>query len=91
MDLWIRSQDRKRLTKAEDIYMVEDKDNFTSYIGNNIVGHLGEYKKVGRALEILDEIQLYLKPKIDLYGVGGKIDTIEMKNVSVNIYQMPEE
>lgn len=63
MELWIRSQDKKRLTKVEDIYMVEDKDNFTSYIGNNIVGHLGEYKKVGRALEVLDEIQKILNPK----------------------------
>lgn len=63
MELWIRSQDRKRLTKVEDIYMVEDKNNFTSYIGNNVVGHLGEYKKVGRALEVLEEIQNILKPK----------------------------
>lgn len=63
MELWIRSQDGKRLTKVEDIYMVEDENNFTSYIGNSMVGHLGEYKKVGRALEVLDEIQELLNPK----------------------------
>lgn len=57
MELWVRSQDRKRLIKVEDVYMVEDENNFTSYIGNTNVGHLGEYKKVGRALEVLDEIQ----------------------------------
>lgn len=79
MKLWIRSQDRKRLTKVEDIYMVEDKDNFTSYIGNNIVGHLGEYKKVGRALEVLDEIQKLL-------------DTFEPKNMAkMIVYEMPQE
>ncbi len=27
MGLWIRSQDRKRLTKVEDIYVTEDENN----------------------------------------------------------------
>lgn len=107
MELWIRSQDRKRLTKVEDIYMIEDEKNFTSYIGNNIVGHLGEYKKVGRALEVLDEIQNILKPKYildtssikpdgDFYEENGLIlqkcnANARIEKLSTFVYQMPDE
>lgn len=68
MELWIRSQDKKRLTKVEDLYIVHDDNNLCDYIGNNLVGHLAKYTKKERALEVLDEIQqkiktlLYLKP-----------------------------
>lgn len=54
MDLWIRSQDRKRLTvisdlriyyaEQEDVWVIEDCDD------------LGYYKTQERALEVLDEI-----------------------------------
>ena len=95
MELWIRSQDRKRLTKVEDIYMVEDENNFTSYIGNNIVGHLGEYKKVGRALEVLDEIQKLLTPNFKVNGSYQEMD-LTVKAYLLNtqygvIYEMPKE
>lgn len=88
MEFWIRSQDKKRLVKVEDVYMVEDKDNFTSYIGNTNVGHLGEYKKVGRALEVLDEIQ----KKINLINIGHDFGSpmIDLKNPTY-IYEMPKE
>ena len=57
MELWIRSQDKKRLTKATDIrigylntigWIIEDCDE------------LGTYKTEKRALEVLDEIQCHL-------------------------------
>ena len=83
MDLWIRSQDRKRLTKIEDFYMVEDdykKDNILSfpkyYIGNTLVGHLGVYKTKERALEILNYIQSELA---------------DANNTDRLIFVMPEE
>ena len=95
MELWIRSQDRKRLTKVEDIYMVEDENNFTSYIGNNIVGHLGEYKKVGRALEVLDEIQKLLTPNFKVNGLYQEMDLMIKAYLTHTqygvIYEMPKE
>ena len=57
MELWIRSQDRTRLTKIDDLYLVHDDNNFCDYIGNTRVGHLAKYTKQGRALEVLDEIE----------------------------------
>ena len=63
MELWIRSQDKNRLTKVDDLYIVHDDNNMCDYIGNNIVGHLAKYTKLGRALEVLDEIQKSLLPR----------------------------
>lgn len=78
MNLWIRSQDRKRLTKVGDIYIAEDENNSVVHIGNTMIGHLGEYKNVDRALEVLDEIQDLLQ---NTYA--GNLNRI--------IYQMPKE
>ena len=63
MELWIRSQDKNRLTRVDDLYIVHDDNNFCDYIGNNMVGHLAKYTKQGRALEVLDKIQEKLQNK----------------------------
>lgn len=68
---------------------------------------LGEYKTKERALEILDEIQNILKPKYildtssikpdgNLYEQEGAIfqnynGNVEFKELSIFVYQMPEE
>lgn len=95
MELWIRSQDRKRLTKIEDVYMVEDdykKDNILSfpkyYIGNTLVGHLGIYKTKERALEVLDEIQRLIE---DLQYMSYAIPNDKFTGYRPNVYEMPEE
>ena len=94
MDLWIRSQDKKRLTKVNDLYIVHDNDNFCDYIGNNMVGHLAKYTKENRALEVLDEIQniLYAFKRID--GKEGKYEDLDL-GIKVNmlnyVYEMPKE
>ena len=56
MDLWIRSQDREKLVKCNDIVVNDDCiigyfDKDTEY------EDLGTYKTKERALEVLDEIQ----------------------------------
>lgn len=78
MDLWIRSQDKEILVKANALYVMENQiwnevpfyENHKK-IGLTITGHnhrLAQYKSKERALEILNEIQnkiktlLYLKP-----------------------------
>lgn len=66
MELWVRSQDRKRLLKVDDIMFYERNGHY--YIGC-FEDNLASYKSKERALEVIDEIQkqikplLYLKPK----------------------------
>ena len=104
MELWIRSQDKETLIKANDITIEQnmiigyfDKDTEYEY--------LGTYKSKERALEVLDEIQNILKPQILLKrnddndkvllgalqkGVTQKID-MEFKELSTYVYEMPKE
>ena len=102
MELWIRSQDKTRLTKVNDLYLVHDDNNFCDYIGNNMIGHLAKYTQQGRALEVLDEIQKILKPQLIIKDSGKIIgsfeDTIiregatyELKELSIYVYEMPQE
>ena len=63
MYLWIRSQDRERITQCKylyiyDEYEAEDEEvRIYNYIDENAQHLLGIYKTKERALEVLDEIQ----------------------------------
>lgn len=83
MELWIRSQDKKSLTKVSNVeYTYEEGNLYTDVRGKHYIGTyydnlkiLGEYKSKERALEVLDEIQAYLMS-----------DTPQ-----ANVYTMPED
>lgn len=104
MELWVLSQDRERLTKIhdlriyyakqEDIWVIEDCDD------------LGYYKSKERALEILDEIQNILKPKLIVKCEGDESLPIitgewansikekmyyDIQNFPTYVYEMPKE
>ena len=97
MDLWIRSQDKKRLTKVEDLYLVHDDKQFCDYLGNNMVGYLAKYTKQGRALEVLDEIQGKISKNECLKNMMPKVTDIRGHEEQFGqlfkdmIYEMPEE
>ena len=85
MELWIRSQDKKRLTKATDIrigylnkigWIIEDCDE------------LGTYKTEKRALEVLDEIQRLIT---DLQYMSYAVDSSSFYSYRPNVYEMPKE
>lgn len=86
MDLWIRSQDKEKLLKCNDISMPNNmiyEVGTIKFKGYKIVGYfdknteyenLGTYKTKERALEVLDEIQDILKPKYILDASSIKPD-----------------
>ena len=75
MDLWIKSQDKKKLIKVDEV-KIETVVKGNIFIYSHATD-LGTYKTKERALEVLDEIQKYiLLPNIDN---------------SAYVYQMPEE
>ena len=85
MNLWIRSQDKERLTevndlriyygKEEDLWAIEDCDD------------LGYYKTKERALEVLDEIQDLLEDDTINFDDDG-YPTLLKNNI---VYEMPKE
>ena len=64
MELWIRSQDKIKLIKIDNLRIIkESKDRKRPFYINNGFDLLGAYSKKERAFEVLDEIQKILNPK----------------------------
>ena len=95
MDLWIRSQDKTNLIKVYDIYIAERSKIRANFQKGYSCAYteLGEYATEERALEVLDEIQSLLQPKL-IYQHSKPITTIEdgcfelYQNTNVEIQQM---
>ena len=81
MELWIRSQDKEKLVKVNDIAIESDSEEGKTIRGYNIVGNyeiLGFYTLHSRALEILDEIQEIMTNLAD-------------SNLKIIQYEMPKD
>ncbi len=89
MNLWIRSQDKKRLTivrdlriyyaKQEDIWVIEDCDD------------LAYYKTKKRALEVLDEIQIHIEKQGQTIVITNEKGISEGLKYYGKTYEMPKE
>ena len=86
MELWIRSQDGERLTRCYDLRVYYAKQDGVWVIES--CDDLGSYETKERALEVLDEIQKYLKvPKATI----DKFGNVDYLNADVKVYEMPKE
>ena len=85
MELWIRSQDKEKLLKVNDI-AIEMNMIYGYYDKNTEYELLGQYKSKERALEVLDEIQRKIESYKSEYNDSG----ITFKEVSTVVYEMPE-
>ena len=88
MELWIRSQDREHLMKTTDIDI--SCDDKTIILINNY--EMAKYKTKERALEVLDEIQKYITPTLNLLDdtLKGK-QVCQVGNILSMVYEMPKE
>lgn len=88
MNLWIRTQDRKKLILINTLAIAENTSR--SILGFGIDGHvkveLGDYDTEERALEVLDEIQELLEP-VHIADISKK-EGIIGANI---LYEMPQE
>lgn len=96
MNLWIRTQDRKKLVLINTLAIAENTSQ--SILGFGIDGHvkieLGYYKTEERALKVLDEIQETMCLDEFDYENEEKIsyqDCYRYKSNIITIYEMPEE
>lgn len=96
MDLWIRSQDKRRLIPNPNLYVVYSKENNCAYIGDTLVGYIARYDTEERALEVLSEIQMFkdffqyaeLLPNNKKWEWLQKIDFKQGDSLT---YEMPKE
>ena len=97
MELWIRSQDKGVLTKANNLVVLSNNIDYTSFSIKNYEQddstNLGFYKSKERALEVLDEIQKILKPTFITHEpikYGEHRETIDT-TPPIKVYEMPKE
>lgn len=100
MELWIRSADGEILLKVNEL---EIETNMIIAFDGNKYQCLGTYKTKERALEILDEIQNIIKPKMILTKVGeilgetcdgtiySKPNEYGIEELSTYVYEMPKD
>lgn len=92
MELWIRSQDRKKLEILQGRIKVQETqvNPHSHWFGVLVDGdYFGEYNSEEKALEILDEIHQRLLDLQMLKIAPDRCETIE-RNFSC-VYEMPEE
>lgn len=97
MGLWIRSQDKEFLMKIDNINLGLDVDSnepcrLFTFVGGAVTSFtLGIYNSRERALEVLDEIQNMLKPKL-LVKINEFDEQEVHEKIRTNIfYEMPKE
>ena len=100
MELWIRSQDKTRLIKINSLEYVEYQGvhSINGYYTNESDNYdLGVYSTKERTLEVLDEIEGYIKLKY-LYELKeyaaiktiiNGVDEVKASNNMI-VYEMPE-
>lgn len=89
MDLWIRSQNRKQITKFESLICEQNGDRFAVEVLTTGYSFLvGTYKTEERALEVLDEIERLIT---DLQYMSYAIPNNDFSGYRPNVYQMPKE
>ena len=87
MELWIRSQDKRVLTKANEFWVTNQN---AIYCNND--WEAGQYASEKRALEVLDAIHQRLVNIQCIELAGVEYITSHMKRTGVDcVYEMPEE
>ena len=85
MNLWIRSQDKRRLLKIDNFLQnFKDVITFTKEEGLIV---LGTYQSEKRALEVLDEIQNILMPQVKV--IYNKTEEVKLQDFTSNIIAQP--
>lgn len=89
MELWIRSQDGILLEKAEAIRITDYNGVFGIAINNDYM--FGVYTTEERAVEVLDEIQNFMRDYACVKKTNRLGEEIDLIPKPILIYNMPEK
>lgn len=84
--MWIRSQNKKVLMKATNIFYDSEENEVLHNEGNGNYTVLGKYSTKEKALKVLDMIQESLEPYKVVYD--KEINVLPRNN---EVFQMPQE
>lgn len=97
--MWIRSQDKEKLIKANNMLFIREIVNAGYAIAYDLYNNdefinLGIYKSKEKAIEVLDDIskQLSMNKAIEICSNLGDMTQANRENYIYSlVYQMPEE
>lgn len=82
--MWVRSQDRKKLTEIHDVTIYHDKQIWAG------CSFIGEYSTEEKALKVLDEIQKAIEDKqfrtIENVALGDYV-----LHDGIQVYEIPKD
>ena len=100
MELWIRSQDKKKLCQSRYLELDNDETGIFCFNGESYSVFAGKYKTKERALEVLDNIEtiillqsMYKYDNKELIQAWENLSEDEIKKLrkQICVYEMPEE
>lgn len=93
MELWVRSQDKELLMKTPELRYKQKGNDYSLLAYDTSGGYriLGVYKSKERAIEVLDEIQDYMKKCLFAKKVNGLGEELDLIPNPILIYNMPED
>lgn len=83
--MWIRSQDRKKLTEIHDVTIYHDKQIWAG------CSFIGEYSTEEKALKVLDEIQKYIGRERFYSTTKGISEQQSISIENTNVFKMPQD
>lgn len=91
MNLWVRSQDKEVLTRVVDIWKDTDKNEIWSKSSFATKNCLGRYKTKERTIEVLDEIQNFMRNSVYVKKTNRLGEEIDLIPKPILIYNMPKD
>ena len=92
MELWVRSQDKKHLIKCEAIMYEETGIGYgLRAFTKNYDFDIGIHKTKERAIEVLDEIQNFMRDYVCVKKTNRLGEEIDIIPKPILIYNMPKE
>ena len=92
MDLWIRSQDKRKLVKSGYLTIFLSDTNWFIY-SDTATGEpfeIGKYKTEERALEVLDEINEHIEKQGQTIAITNEKGIVDGLKYYGKTYVMPE-
>ena len=83
--MWVRSQDRKKLTEIHDVTIYHDKQIWAG------CSFIGEYSTEEKALKVLDEIQKYIGSERFYSTTKGISEQQSISIENTNVFKMPQD
>lgn len=91
MKLWIRSQDKEMISLVKTLFIEDINDDNKLFAITDGYVYYGEYNSKERAIEVLDEIQNFMRNYACVIKTNRLGEEIDLIPKPILIYNMPKD